>query len=160
MLTAVFLVSGSTLAFEVLLARVFSVSQWNHLSFLVISIALFGFAASGTFFSIAAPVVARWRSGHWSLLVALFSASMLAAVTGLRQIPLDYHRLSLEPVQAAYLLAAYLLLALPFFFSGGLVAAAYMAQPRRSGVIYFTSMAGSAVVLMPVPLRPFTANPF
>ncbi|MCK7507663.1 MAG: hypothetical protein MZV70_28875 [Desulfobacterales bacterium] len=52
----------------------------------------------------------------------------------MRQIPLDYHRLSLEPVQAAYLLAAYLLLALPFFVSGGLVAAAYMAQPRRSGV--------------------------
>jgi len=155
MLTAVFLVSGSTLAFEVLLARVFSVSQWNHLSFLVISIALFGFAASGTFFSIAAPAVARWRSGHWSLLVALFSASMLATLTGLTRIPLDYHRLSLEPVQAAYLLAAYLLLTLPFFFSGGLVAAAYMAQPRRSGVIYFTSMAGSAVgVLLPVPLLP------
>ncbi|HEX5681116.1 MAG TPA: hypothetical protein VFX82_09820, partial [Desulfobacterales bacterium] len=155
MLTAVFLVSGSTLAFEVLLARVFSVSQWNHLSFLVISIALFGFAASGTFFSIVAPAVERWRSGHWSLLVVFFSASMLAAATGLGQIPLDYHRLSLEPVQAAYLLAAYLLLALPFFFSGGLVAAAYMAQPRRSGMIYFTSMAGSALgVLLPVPLLP------
>ena len=156
MLTAVFLVSASTLAFEVLLARVFSVSQWNHLSFLVISIALFGFAGSGTFFSVAAPSVERWRGGHWSLLAILFSASMLAAAVGLAQIPLDYHRLSLEPVQAAYLLAAYLLLALPFFFSGGLVAAAYMAQPGRSGVIYFTSMAGSAVgVLLPVPLLPF-----
>jgi hypothetical protein len=156
MYSAVFLVSASTLAFEVLLARVFSVSQWNHLSFLVVSIALFGFAGSGTFFSIAAPAVERWRGGHWALLVVLFSASMLAAAAGLAQIPLDYHRLSLEPVQAAYLLAAYLLLALPFFFSGALVAAAYMAQPRRSGVIYFTSMAGSALgVLLPVPLLPF-----
>jgi hypothetical protein len=153
MLTAVFLVSVSTLAFEILLARVFSVSQWNHLSFLVISIALFGFAASGTVFSIAAPAVARWRGVHWSRLVVLFSASMLAALTGLTRIPLDYHRLSLEPVQAAYLLAAYLLLALPFLFSGGLVAAAYMAQPQRTGAIYFTAMAGSALgVLLPVPL--------
>jgi hypothetical protein len=153
MLTAVFLVSVSTLAFEVLLARVFSVSQWNHLSFLVISIALFGFAASGTVFSIAAPAVARWRGVHWSLLVVLFSASMLAALTGLTRVPLDYHRLSLEPVQAAYLLAAYLLLALPFLFSGGLVAAAYMTQPQRTAAIYFTAMAGSALgVLLPVPL--------
>ena len=121
--------------------------------FLVISIALFGFAASGTVFSIAAPAVARWRGVHWSLLVVLFSASMLAALTGLTRIPLDYHRLSLEPVQAAYLLAAYLLLALPFLFSGGLVAAAYMAQPQRTGAIYFTAMAGSALgVLLPVPL--------
>ena len=161
MLTGIFLVSGATLTFEVLLARVFSVSQGNHLSFLVISIALFGFAASGTFFSTSAPAVERWRSGHWSLLVVLFSASMLAAVTGLRQIPLDYHRLILEPVQAAYLLAAYLLLALPFFFSGGIVAAAYMAQPRRSGMIYFTSMAGSAVgVLLPLPLLPVCSESF
>ena len=78
---------------------------------------------------------------------------MLAALTGLTRIPLDYHRLSLEPVQAAYLLAAYLLLALPFLFSGGLVAAAYMAQPQRTGAIYFTAMAGSALgVLLPAAL--------
>ena len=51
-LSAVFLIGLSTLAFEVLLTRVFSITQWNHLSFMVISIALFGFAASGTFLSI------------------------------------------------------------------------------------------------------------
>ncbi|MDD3082936.1 MAG: hypothetical protein PHW17_12030, partial [Desulfobacterales bacterium] len=49
---AVFLLSASSLAFEVLLTRIFSISQWNHLSFMVISIALFGFAASGTFLGI------------------------------------------------------------------------------------------------------------
>ena len=49
---SVFSVSLSTLAFEVLLTRVFSIAQWNHLSFMVISIALLGFGASGTFLSI------------------------------------------------------------------------------------------------------------
>ena len=39
---AVFLVSLSTLAFEVLLTRVFAINQWNHLSFMVIGIALLG----------------------------------------------------------------------------------------------------------------------
>ncbi len=48
---AVFGVSFATLAFEVLLARLFAISQWHHLSFMVISIALFGFAASGSFLS-------------------------------------------------------------------------------------------------------------
>ena len=51
-LAAVFLLSLSSLALEVLLTRVFSISQWNHLSFMVISIALFGFAAAGTFLNI------------------------------------------------------------------------------------------------------------
>ena len=65
--SAVFLIGFSTLAFEVLLTRIFSISQWNHLSFMVISIALFGFAASGTYLSIysarrgqlAGPVLPR-----------------------------------------------------------------------------------------------------
>ena len=52
LLAAVFLLSFSSLAFEVLLTRIFSFIQWNHLSFMVISIALFGFAVSGTFLSI------------------------------------------------------------------------------------------------------------
>ena len=155
MLIAVFLVSASTIAVEILLTRVFAVTQWNHLSFLVISIALFGFAASGTFFSIVRPAIEKWRRPHWSLMAVFYSASLLAVVVGLNRIPLDYHRLTLEPVQAAYLLAVYLLLALPFFFSGGLTAAAYTAEPGRSGLIYFTSMAGSAVgVLLPVALLP------
>ena len=51
-LVAVFLLSLSMLAYEVLLTRIFSITQWNHLSFMVISIALFGFALSGTFLSI------------------------------------------------------------------------------------------------------------
>ncbi|MBI5579890.1 MAG: hypothetical protein HY895_12100 [Deltaproteobacteria bacterium] len=160
MLAAVFLISVSTLAFEVLLARMFAFTQWNHLSFLVISIALFGFAASGTLFTMAAPAVARWRGVHWSLLVVLFSASMLAAVIGMTRIPLDYHRLALQPLQAVYLFAVYLLLALPFLFSGGLVSAAYMAQPQHTAAIYFAVMAGSALgVLLPVPLLSVGSEP-
>ncbi len=160
MLTSLFLVSAATLAFEVLLARLFAVTQWNHLSFMVISLALFGSAASGTFFSLLAPGVGRWRSAHWSLATILFTASLLAAAAGLSRIPLDYNRLTIEPVQALYLLAVYLLLALPFFFSGGLVAGAYMAQPGRSGLIYCLSMAGSAVgALLPALLLPFCSEP-
>jgi len=67
---------------------------------------------------------------------------MLAAAVGLAQIPLDYHRLSLEPVQAAYLLAAYLLLALPFFFSAGSSPRPTWRSPVRSGVIYFNLHGG------------------
>ena len=119
MLTAVFLVSGATLAFEVLLARVFSVSQWNHLSFLVISIALFGFAASGTFLSLLSsvraggtdPLPARWVP----LSIVLFSAALLAALVCLNRVPLDYYRLPHQPAQALYLLIVYLAVAVPFF---------------------------------------------
>ena len=43
----VFFASLSALSFEVLLNRAFAMTQWSHLAFLVISIALFGFSAGG-----------------------------------------------------------------------------------------------------------------
>ncbi|MGD8963194.1 MAG: hypothetical protein PVH43_11800, partial [Desulfobacterales bacterium] len=149
-LSAVFLIGFSTLAFEVLLTRVFSITQWNHLSFMVISIALFGFAASGTFLSILNTLrgdrSSRQASSQQSaaLWATLYSASTLMAFIGLNNLPLDYFRLPVEPVQGLYLLVAFIILALPFFFSGGLVALAYTRRPQQTGLIYFATMSGSA----------------
>jgi hypothetical protein len=160
LLTAVFFVSLSTLAFEVLLTRVFSISQWNHLSFMVISIALFGFAASGTFLSL---FEARRQSrdlppGSYSsvdIIVCLYSFSAGFSFLVLNHIPLDYFRLPVEPMQCLYLMTAFLVLALPFFFSGLLISLAYATRPEKTGLVYFACMAGSACgAVLPVPLLP------
>ena len=149
-LSAVFLIGFSTLAFEVLLTRVFSITQWNHLSFMVISIALFGFAASGTFLSIFNPRRVnrprRQASSRQSatLWVTLYATTTLMAFIVVNNLPLDYFRLPVEPVQSLYVLAAFIILALPFFFSGGLVAIAYTRHPQQTGLIYFATMSGSA----------------
>jgi hypothetical protein len=149
MLSAVFLVSVSTLAFEVLLTRFFSIRQWNHLSFMVISIALFGFAASGTFLSILDARKKDWE-GFFSTrisviyIVLLYTTATLLSFITLNKIPLDYFRLPLEPIQSIYLLVAYILLALPFFFSGLIISLAYALVPEKTGFVYFASMAGSA----------------
>ncbi|MFH1992737.1 MAG: hypothetical protein ABIK98_10120 [Pseudomonadota bacterium] len=160
-LAAVFLLSLSALMFEVLLTRVFSIAQWNHLSFMVISIALFGLAASGTVLNILdtrqqgcgkklAAIVPT------TTIIILYSISAITAFVVLNRIPLDYFRLPLEPVQTLYLLSAYLLLSLPFFFTGLVVSVAYAYFPEKTGLIYFASMAGSACgAILPVPLLPF-----
>jgi hypothetical protein len=160
LLISVFFVSLSTLAFEVLLTRVFSIGQWNHLSFMVISIALFGFGASGTFLSIIDIRKKAWmqqiqsRIGLTNLLY-LYSASTILSFLALNHLPLDYFRLPVEPSQIFYLLAAYLLLALPFFFSGMLISMAYITVPEKTGLVYFVSMSGSALgAVLPIPLLP------
>jgi hypothetical protein len=158
LLSAIFLVSFSTLAFEVLLTRVFSIGQWNHLSFMVISIALFGFGASGTFLSIFDIRKNRQRICPVSgiLLAALLCFYTAAAITSflsINNMPLDYFRLPVEPIQSLYLLASYLFLALPFFFSGIIIAIGYTTIPHKTGLVYFASMAGSALgAIVPVPL--------
>ncbi len=147
---AVFGVSFASLAFEVLLARIFAISQWHHLSFMVISVALFGFAASGSFLSLVD--LTRWsRAGRGSpsmgiaMLSLLCSTAIILSFLGLASLPLDYFRLVLEPVQLLYLLAIYLILILPFVFAGGVIVLAYVVHPQHPGPIYFASMTGSAL---------------
>ncbi|MDH3881291.1 MAG: hypothetical protein OES64_07045, partial [Desulfobacteraceae bacterium] len=160
-LAAVFLLSLSALSFEILLVRVFSISQWNHLSFMVISITLFGFAAGGTFLNIIDTYKKGWEK-HLSsfenihIFTILFTLSAIISFIVLNRIPLDYFRLPLEPIQALYLLTAYLLLALPFFFTGLVVSIAYAFMPEKTGFVYFANMAGSAFgAIIPVMLLPF-----
>jgi hypothetical protein len=160
LLIAVFFVSLSTLAFEVLLTRVFSIGQWNHLSFMVISIALFGFAASGTFLSLIEAQLKMITAHHVprtlvGIVVCLYSLGAFTSFLTLNRLPLDYFRLPVEPVQCLYLLAAYLLLSVPFFFSGLTISLAYSTSPEKAGLVYFSSMAGSACgAILPVPLLP------
>jgi hypothetical protein len=160
-----FLASFSMLSYEILLTRIFAVSQWNHLFFLVISIALFGLAASGTATAIWSASASgrrgiiddrRWPSG----LSGFQAVSIIGSYLGLNHLPLDYYRLAMEPVQLIYLLAAYLLLALPFFAAGLVISTAYAARPRSAGTIYFATMLGSAGgAAFPLALIPMLGEP-
>ncbi|MEA1948260.1 MAG: hypothetical protein U9N83_13270 [Thermodesulfobacteriota bacterium] len=160
-LASVFLLSLSSLALEVLLTRVFSISQWNHLSFMVISIALFGFAAAGTFLNIIDTHKKDWEkrlssSGPVKIFIILYTVTAIGSFMVLNRIPLDYFRLPLEPVQIFYLFTAFLLLSLPFFFAGLVISLAYAFIPEKTGFVYFASMAGSACgAILPFPFLSF-----
>jgi hypothetical protein len=158
---SVFTLSLSSIAFEILLARIFSIGQWNHLSFMVISMALFGFAVSGVVTQLwsmspnfSLPRLSSDRA--ISLCSNLYCGSIVMALLTLNRLPLDYFRLTLETVQIGYLLLSYLSAAIPFFFAGFVISAAYASIPQQAGWVYFTSMSGSAVgAVVPALLLPF-----
>ena len=168
-LAGVFLLSLSSLLFEVLLARFFSITQWHHFSFLVISIALFGISASGILLNLleargrkaASRPRARGMSPTPNLIggcILLFSLSVLAAYLIGRELPLDTFRLAVQPAHLLYLVLTFLLFAVPFFFSGFVTALAYSFLPHRTGAIYFSAMAGSALgAVLPLALLRFLA---
>ena len=149
LLASVFLVSLSSIMFEILLARFFSISQWNHLAFMIISMALFGFAAGGTYLSI------RSITGETSSIEAIdtrirlyilcYSSSTLVSFLILNRLPLDYMELPVESMQIVFLLAACLLIAVPFFYAGMVVSFSYMTMPELTGRVYFFNMAGSGM---------------
>ncbi|MEW5910169.1 MAG: hypothetical protein AB1659_10255 [Thermodesulfobacteriota bacterium] len=156
----IYLLSFSSLSFEILLTRIFSITQWNHLSFMVISIALLGFGASGTVCSIFDSRIPGWSKkiidpDALNILVTGYSLLSLVVLFLLTHIPFDYFRLPFEPIQAGYLFILYTGAAVPFFIAGIAILGGYAALPEKSGILYFAAMTGSACgALFPIPLLP------
>ena len=164
-LLLVFTASAAALALEALLARYFALTQWHHLSFMVISVALLGFSASGTWLNLVATRQARAGEGaaqaaagaerRLRRAAAGMAVSSVAMFLVLRLLPLDFFRIPSEPVQLLFLAASYLACAVPFFFAGLITAVAFAAGTARPGAVYAAAMSGSAAgVLLPIVLLP------
>ena len=78
-LLAVALVSAGALAFEVLLTRLFSIIQWHHFAYMVISIALLGYGASGAFLAVTGNRLHRHVGVAFAAGATLFAASTVAS---------------------------------------------------------------------------------
>jgi len=145
LLFAVFLLSAATLVFEITLTRVFSVAQWYHFAFMTVSLALLGFAASGTFLAVFPRLLRRELASLLSLLCLVFSASVVGGYLVSNHVPSDSYQLALDRRQIVYLAVYYLSLAMPFFFSGLAVAAVLTAAPEQAGKAYFANLLGSGL---------------
>ena len=148
----ILLISAATLMFELALTRLFSVAEWYHFAFLSVSVALFGYASSGTLLSLISPTL---RS-RLSPLTLLFPLSLIAAYLLINTIPFDSYQLAWAPIQIAYLIAYYLSLILPFGVSGWIIARWLSQIPQKSGAIYAANLIGSAfgslALLVTLPL--------
>ena len=141
----VFLTSIATLFLQVLQTRIFSVMLWHHLTYIVVTFTLLGFAASGTFLSITAkwfesklPSRLAWISGGFAL-------SILVAFWTLTKIELDTVDLLKDRVQYLYLFAYYIYLVIPYFLAGLAIAAALKAEVRNAPRLYAVNLVGSGV---------------
>ena len=72
-LIAVAFVSAGVLAYEVLLARLLSIIEWYHFAYMVISIALLGYGASGTFLALVRARLAPHATAAFGVFAALFA---------------------------------------------------------------------------------------
>ena len=84
----VFLVSGSTTLLEISLTRVFSVSLWYQFGFMIISTALLGFGASGTYIAVKKGALTGDLRKKLATSATLYSLSILVAFGLMTRIPL------------------------------------------------------------------------
>jgi spermidine synthase len=141
---AIFFISSATLALELVLVRALSIGHWHHLSFLVISTALLGFGAAGTFVSIGRERLIS-RHKHNLMLFALgFGLAVPTCFYISQKVPLDELQLVWDFRQVFYLLGYYLLFFVPFFFAGTFIALVFSVYSGKANILYFYNMAGSA----------------
>ena len=160
MLIAAAVASFAALAYEALLVRFFSLSQWNHLTFLVLGVALLGFSASGV---VLAALVSRRpqasaalrRPAGVAILLAALSLVVLGSFVAIRAMELDYFRIPLELGQLALLAVSFLVLSMPFAIAGLVTALAYADPDIPAARTYVAAMVGSGLgAAAPVGLLP------
>ncbi len=141
-LVGVALVSAAVLLLQLVQTRVFSYMLWHHLTYLVVTFTLLGFAAGGA----ALACRRAWiggdvsrRLGLWGLLFGLTALGSYALIT---RIELDTSH-----TRAGIFMAAvnYAVLVVPMVFGGLVVALALTDAGPRVGQMYAWNMGGSAL---------------
>jgi hypothetical protein len=144
-LPGLFLLSAATLAFEINLTRLFSVAQFYHFAFMIVSIALLGYGASGTALAIF-PSLQRGDPAQKIGWLALGTAiSILVAYLLTIWLPFDSYSIVWDSRQEFILIVHYIALAAPFFFSGMALGILLTNYPDQAGSTYAVNLIGSAV---------------
>ena len=138
----IFLISAATLLLQVTFIRIFSACIWYHFAFLVVSIALLGFGASGVALALLPK---RGRDPVLRVVApALFAITAVGAYLGTVAVPFSPFLIFQKPVEIFYFLLYDLFLLIPFFFSGGTVALILRAWPRSAGRLYAFDLVGAS----------------
>ncbi len=141
------LVTMGTLASEVLMIRVFEVILMPHIGYAIITCAMFGFGVAGAVATLwPAPAEERLRP-RLAFLAVLFAVALVLVRPALNAQPHLYrpfgaHKLLQYAVAGG---SMYLIVLLPFFFSGLLLAYLFSGYPGRIRSLYFWDLVGAAV---------------
>jgi hypothetical protein len=136
---ALALLSGSALAFEISLSRLFSIQQFHHFAFMVISLAVMGIAASGTLLALR-----KLRTPLW-LLAALYALSLALTYLLLNFLPFDSYSIAWDRRQIFILVLYFLCAGIPFLLSGWVTGSCLAQAAGQAHQAYAASLAGSAL---------------
>lgn len=143
-------ITFSTLSLELLITKILSYVFWNHIVYLIISIALLGYGISSSFIIIFHRKRANVSEHRFIFInIIAYVVSVFTALILLKYLDITPGRLV---HQAIPLLTAYLLFVLPFFFSGNVIIFLFFLYPKYSNRLYFWDLFGAALGCLAFPL--------
>jgi predicted membrane-bound spermidine synthase len=145
---AFFLLCLSTLMFEILLTRILSVTMWYHFAFVAISLALFGMTAGAMAVYLLPGFFKKERATyHLGLSAFLFAITMTLSILvhlNMRVTTWSLEEGGTSTRDLVLMGVTFLVMAVPFLFSGVGVCLALTRFPNQISRLYATDLAGAA----------------
>jgi spermidine synthase len=142
---ATLLVSTAAISYEILLMRMLSIVQWHHFAYMIISLALLGYGASGTFIA----VCKRWLEPRFELAFSisalLFAVTMVECFVLGQRVPFNALEIVWNPRQFLNLGLIYLVYFVPFFFAACCNGLAFTCRRSYISRIYFFDLLGAGL---------------
>lgn len=142
---AIFIVALSTLFLEFTLTRILSVTLWYHFAFMVISVALLGFGISGVVLAVSKKIKEYDPDKLLSVLSIAYGISVIGCFILMNKIPFDPFSLLTDSIQFLYLPIYYLLITIPFFFSGLIISYLLSNFKEQIPKLYFADLVGAGL---------------
>jgi len=156
---SIVLISACALAYEVLLMRIFSIVQWHHFAYMIISLALLGYGVSGTFLSIVQKhLYKRYFISYYSNGL-LFGLSILISFLAAQAVSFNPEELIWDWRGYSKLLLIYVCLAVPFFFGANCVALSFVHFRENISKVYAFDLVGAGLGSIGIILVLFSAMP-
>lgn len=142
---SVTLLSAASLAYEILLMRLFSIIQWHHFAYMFIGLALLGYGISGTVVAIHQQRLLQRFNPLYISCVALFGVSAVACFSLAQLIPFNAEAILWDGWQVFYLTGIFLLLAIPFFFAATAICLTFMQYGIQVSRVYAVDLLGAGI---------------
>jgi len=139
------LISAAVLGYEILLMALFSIIQWHHFAYMVVSVALLGFGVSGSFLVLTRAVFENSFRGFALIQACLFGLSSLLCYALAQRLSFNPEELIWDNSHWLRLALVMLLLALPFFFAANLIGLALMRFRHSLARIYAADLLGAGI---------------
>jgi len=139
------MISFAALSYEILLMRLFSIIQWHHFAYMIISVALLGYGASGALLTIIQDWAKTRVKALFVINLSLFAVFSIICFFVAQVIPFSPLEIIWDISQWLWLLLVYLCLFIPFLFAATSLGLVYRFYCYRIESAYAADLVGAGV---------------
>src|SRR5438128_481117 len=158
-LFAIALLSAAALGYEILLMRLFSIILWHHFAYMMISVALLGYGAAGSFVALAQRVLQPRFSQVFVAGASLFGVTAVAGFLLAQRVAFNPLEMLWDPQQPLRLLLVYALLFIPFFCAATCICLTFSRFGEQPHRIYSFDILGAGSGCLGILVALFVTTP-